>query len=102
MNRKELVAAGARALAAEGVDTAAGLACDGLAWVVLDAVEPIIRAEVIRENNEVLPATISAEVSVVLADLRAKVEGLPPHGPGESMFVWRDDVLALLDEEAQR
>ena len=78
------------------------IALDGLARLVVEAVEPIIRAD--ERASEVAYLTqaevIGKAVHDALADLRAKVEGLPVYRIDGS--VRKLDVLALLDEEAQR
>jgi hypothetical protein len=102
MDRDDLIDAGTQAICEMYVPTAT--ADEEVRWevgVVVDAVEPVIRADE-RERNT--PLDITAYRAALLAGLRAKVEALPERGismtwdhPEGCALVWRDEVLALLD-----
>ena len=89
-DRDELIDAGARALDAKWGDVSIPLVRDEAATVI-DAVEPIIRAD------ERSYSRTAAAAWRELADLRDKVEALPQYpGTTGTNAVWRSDVLALL------
>jgi hypothetical protein len=97
----EWVNAAARAIHTQDPD-AVQFAC---AAAAVSAVEPLIRADererVIAEGMEILPVTIAAEMSIVLTDLRAKVEGLSLSGTSGERYGFDmalRAVLALIDK----
>jgi len=96
VTRGELIEVGKRAFAAAppGRDLIAA---------VVDAVEPLIRAD--ERSYTRTAAGVRVEAEAKMADLRAKVEALPGNDPFQSP-VRRDayeyaiaDVLALFDDD---
>jgi hypothetical protein len=90
VTRDELIDVGVRALAEYQGDEVSEI--DVVA--VLDAVEPLIRADEKERMREHYVALLKTITDAGLAGLRAKVEALA--GVHE-VWLYRDDVLALLD-----
>ena len=105
-DRDELIDAGARALDAKWGDVSIPLVRDEAATVI-DAVEPIIRADERWERLErIIEAGRVAEATrrETRTDLRDKVEALngiltAKFDGGQDVLLWRSEVIALLKEE---
>ena len=88
MTRGDLIEAGAVAVATdEGRNHPTCMVCRNVAGLVVDAVEPLIRADE-RERHTV-------NNPLLLADLRARMLDLPP--AHDDACVWLRDVIGLID-----
>jgi hypothetical protein len=98
VNRDELIEVASQAVA-EDANTGHVRTLGQEVEVILDMVEPLIRADE-REAVKAEYVPVLMEHLRILADLRAKVEALPGlalAGPGLTPYIHRYDVLALLD-----
>jgi hypothetical protein len=95
--RDELVGAGSQALFRDGLDAWAAMGVGAMAGRVVDAVEPLIRADE-RKSVKAEYVPVLMEHLRILADLRAQVEALPgAHLSGDARgVVYRAAVLALI------
>ena len=101
MTRDELIEVGAKSILSSDPPPGELEGCRSLAEDILDAVEPLIRAdERLKERANIHSKSNHLVRSLMLADLRAKAEALPsPMDDGDHISRWvlRADVLNLIE-----
>jgi hypothetical protein len=97
-DRDKLIEAGADALMNRMEN--ALVTYEEMIGIVIDAVEPIIRADARERWRSTLPFTDKVKRNLWARDLRAQVEALPVGLDQENGLdvLWLSDVLALLEE----